>query len=542
MTEFNNKAIPEGWAESKLSQLLIDPKGDLVDGPFGSNLKRTDYCDSGVPVFKIQNIKTNTFVDGVLSYVSSEKAVELKRHSFKKGDLIITKLGNPLGLCCEVPQKYPEGIIVADLMRLRLKHEYVVKQYLIYLINSPVIQDQFKKITKGTTRPRVNLTIVRGLNFPLPPINEQHRIVSKIEELFSELDNGIESLKTAREQLKIYRQALLKHAFEGKLTEQWRKDNADKLETADQLLERIKQEREDRYQHQLDAWKAAVKLWEDGGKEGKRPSKPKKLQDIAFEQDILNQLPKLFGEFLYICLGLLIDEPKYGTSKKCTYEENGTGVLRIPNVVSGRVDGSDLKYAEFDKSELDDYSIQDGDLLIIRSNGSVSIVGKAALVESKNSHYIYAGYLIRLRPNSKILCPKYLLFAIESHMLRKQIEAKAKSTSGVNNINSGEIKSLIVPVTCLEEQEEIVNVLEEKLSVVDNSLLDIDANLKKSETLRQSILKKAFSGQLVPQDPNDEPASVLLERIAKEKEAAAAKAKKATKAKTAKKRAKKGCT
>ena len=109
---------------------------------------------------------------------------------------------------------------------------------------------------------------------PLAPQNEQRRIVAKIEELFSELDKGIESLKAARAKLNIYRQAVLKHAFEGKLTAQWREENKDKLETPEQLLARIKQEREARYEKQLQEWKAAVKEWEEGGKLGKRPAKP----------------------------------------------------------------------------------------------------------------------------------------------------------------------------------------------------------------------------------------------------------------------------
>ena len=109
---------------------------------------------------------------------------------------------------------------------------------------------------------------------------EQRRIVAKIEELFSELDKGIESLKTARAQLNVYRQAVLKHAFEGKLTAQWREENKDKLETPEQLLARIKQEREARYEQQVQEWKSTVKTWEETGKPGnKKPSKPKPAND-----------------------------------------------------------------------------------------------------------------------------------------------------------------------------------------------------------------------------------------------------------------------
>lgn len=119
-----------------------------------------------------------------------------------------------------------------------------------------------------------------------------------------------------------------------------------------------------------------------------------------------------------------------------------------------------------------------------------------------------------MRPNSRLVQPKYLLLALSSHEVRKQIEAKAKSTSGVNNINAEELKSLVIPVTNMDEHRAIVELLDQQLSVVDKQLSEIDTQLVMTTSLKQSILKKAFSGQLVPQDPNNEPAGILLERIA----------------------------
>ena len=129
-------------------------------------------------------------------------------------------------------------------------------------------------------RPRVNFEQISS--FCLPPFSlaNQRRIVAKIEELFSEVDAGVASLKTARAQLGVYRQSLLKQAFEGKLTEKWRAQNPDKLEPAEQLLARIRSEREARYQQQLTDWQTAVEEWEAGGKEGRKPSKPSKLKDV----------------------------------------------------------------------------------------------------------------------------------------------------------------------------------------------------------------------------------------------------------------------
>ena len=147
-------------------------------------------------------------------------------------------------------------------------------------------------------------------------------------------------------------------------------------------------------------------------------------------------LPSLRGGWSYLRLGLVINEPKYGTSKKCDYNYKGTGVLRIPNVVRGVVDASDLKGAHFEEDEKHTYALRNGDILVIRSNGSISIVGKCAIISKAEEQYLYAGYLIRLRSNPVALLPDYLAALLSSHLLRTQIEHKAKSTSGVNNINS----------------------------------------------------------------------------------------------------------
>ena len=353
----------------------------------------------------------------------------------------------------------------------------------------------------------------------LPPLNEQRRIAAKIEELFSELDQAVEILKTARAQLNVYRQAVLKHAFEGKLTAQWREENKDKLEKPEQLFARITQERETGYGQLFNEWKAAVSEWEEGGSPGKRPARPPKLETIShLSLTETKPLPSLPAGWSYLRLGLVIDAPKYGSSKKCDYDYKGTGVLRIPNVVRGVVDASDLKGSHFEEDEKRTYDLRRGDILVIRSNGSISIVGRCALISKMEEQYLYAGYLIRLRSNLATLLPEYLAALLSSHLLRTQIEQKVKSTSGVNNINSGEIQSLIVPLCSLSEQNVVGDRLSTSLSAIDAIGTEIDGQLLRAEALRQSVVREAFAGHLVPQDPRDEPASVLLHKIRAERE------------------------
>lgn len=370
----------------------------------------------------------------------------------------------------------------------------------------------------GTTFKELSGSAFGALPVPVAPRNEQVRIVSRIDELFSELDKGVKSLKTARAQLRAYRQAVLKHAFEGKLTVQWRKENKDKLETVEQLLDCAERRRKTRYEEQLKEWKSDVNTWEEGGNSGRRPPKPPKLKQMPrVTLTELETLPCLPAGWTYLRLGIVIDAPRYGTSKKCDYEYEGTGVLRIPNIVHGVVDASDLKGAQFDEAEQRQYGLSSGDILVIRSNGSISIVGRCALVSTAEEQYLYAGYLIRLRSNPATIQPKYLYSLLSSHLIRTQIEHKAKSTSGVNNINSGEIQSLVIPYCNLDEQRVVVEYLSERLSALVVAEAEIDTQLQKADVLRQSILKKAFSGELVEQVPNDEPATALLRRIKAEK-------------------------
>lgn len=194
---------------------------------------------------------------------------------------------------------------------------------------------------------------------PLPPTNEQHRIVSKIEALFSELDKGIESFKTAHEQLKIYRQALLKHAFSGKLTEQWRAENAGKLESAETLLQRIQTERQQRYQQQL-------KDWEANGKQGSKPKAPKTLPPLTGEE--LAMLPELPTGWAWLRLGntnVDVSDGPFGSNLKSSdYVDSGVRVIRLENIGSLEFIEEKESYISETKYELlKNHTVSAGDIV-----------------------------------------------------------------------------------------------------------------------------------------------------------------------------------
>jgi type I restriction enzyme S subunit len=204
---------------------------------------------------------------------------------------------------------------------------------------------------------------------------------------------------------------------------------------------------------------------------------------------------------------------EYGTAAKSS-KAGSVPVLRMGNIQNAKFDWSDLAYTS-DEEEIRKYALRQGDVLFNRTN-SPELVGKTAIYRGERPA-LFAGYLIRVNQIPTIVDSQYLNLFLNSHIARQQ--GNRVKTDGVNqsNINGEKLSNYPFPYCSLAEQREIVKLLEEKLSIVDQLEEDLELEIKKAEAIRQSILRKAFSGKLVAQDLNDEPASVLLERIRGEK-------------------------
>ena len=377
---------------------------------------------------------------------------------------------------------------------------------------------------------RIKVSTLAGYPVPIAPLPEQRRIIAKIEKLFSELDKGVESLKTARAKLKVYRQAVLKHAFEGKLTAQWREENKDRLETPEQLLAHIKQERAARYEQKLEQWKAAVKTWEGDGKSRKKPQRPKKLPKITdLPHDVTAKLPPLPESWIWDKLGWMTCGVEYGTAAKSA-TTGRVPVLRMGNIQNAQFDWADLVYTS-DDNEIAQYLLNDGDVLFNRTN-SPELVGKTAIYKGERPA-VFAGYLIRVNHICTVVNDQYLNLFLNSHVARQW--GNNVKTDGVNqsNINGTKLSNYPFPYCSIEEQREIVSIFEKCFPILDEMETVIARELQNADALRQSILKKAFTGQLVPQNPHDEPASVLLDRIRAERDQAT---KRTTRRKTGKRK------
>jgi type I restriction enzyme, S subunit len=357
--------------------------------------------------------------------------------------------------------------------------------------------------SSGTTVLGIRLKELGDIKFGLPPLFEQHRIVAKIEELFSDLDVGIESLKTARSQLKIYRQSVLKWAFEGKLTAEWRQEQQrlGRLQSAEELLAQIKVERDNRYQQQVKDWEKSIEVWETNGKINQKPTKPQKpkLLEPLDKAEIAN-LHSIPRDWCYA---------KIGEVNECLDS------FRIPINKKTRADRKgDVPYygANGQVGWIDDYLFNESLILVVEDE---TFVGREIPFSYKISGKSWVNnhaHIIRVEN-------KVHIDFINYQLLYYPFTRLTTGTTGRRKLTQNAFINAPLKICRWEEQIQIVQEIESRLSICDNLEATIEENLQRAESLRQSILKQAFAGKLVPQDLNDEPAAQLLARIQQEQSA-----------------------
>jgi len=365
------------------------------------------------------------------------------------------------GARCGLVGRGVSGAVGSTLAKLM--HFGLNSAYLYYFLQTKY--NEINKRPKGVGIPHIDPNVFWNIEFPLAPFPEQHRIVAKIEELFTKLDTGIEALKKIEVQLKRYSQVVLKHAFEGKLTQNWRKSN-------------------------------------------NPPSPPLEKGDKGGFDD----LPELPEGWTWTNVGDIADKIHYGYTASASNKPIGPKMLRITDIQNNTVDWSAVPYCQIDPEETKKYLLNAGDLVFARTGATV---GKSYLIKGTIPETVFASYLIRIILNNQV-DQKYVYNFFQSRMYWSQIR-KGQIGIGQPNVNSKKLAKIILPLPHIEEQHQIVFEIERRFSVADEIEKTVDLSIKHTERLRYSILKKAFEGKLVPQDPNDEPAEKLLERIKTEK-------------------------
>ena len=499
--------VPVGWEVTTL--------GDVAGwGSGGTPSRRNpEFFNGSIPWIKTGELG-DKFIRGTEEHISEDAIKKSSAKIFAAGSVGIAMYGATIGKLSifGIDASTNQACAVAKPLCDLLSNEFL---YYYLLSERRALIDS----GKGGAQPNISQGILKDWPLSLPPLNEQHRIVAKIETLFSELDKGIESLKTAREQLKVYHQALLKHAFEGKLTAQWREQNRDKLETPEQLLARIKQERQARYQQQLKDWQAAVNVWEKNGKEGKKPGKPSQHKELPpITEDEIALLPVLPSSWGY---ARLAEISKIGSGMSVSKDRKlsdpvDVAYLRVANVQRGELVLEEIKRMPIEKQALPELALEKWDILF-NEGGDRDKLGRGWIWEGQVEPCITQNHVFRSSP----------YFASEFHSKfishwgntfgKDYFEKGGKQTTNLASINKTVLSMFPVPLPSIEEQEMVIRALDDSMSLIGSLEAEVESSIAKCETLRQSILKKAFSGQLVPQDANDEPASALLARIHSER-------------------------
>ena len=502
MNESALHELPGGWVWTKLDII----SKDIYRYPTFYGM---EHLTEGIPVIRGEHIKEDGSVSHDWSnywFVTPELSKKFPRTILELDDMIMSVRGS-VGKIGLIDVKLQNAQVSPNCIRISLHKNYCFPKFFLFYFKSFIGQDSIRENINCTTIQTIKASIFSKTLIPLPPLPEQRAIVSKIEQLFSDLDNGIDNFKKAQAQLKLYRQSVLKAACEGKLVpteaELARAEGRD-YKPADVLLARILEERREK--------------WNGKGKY-KEPAAPD-----------TSGLAKLPEGWCYTHIETLLSTNRTGIKtgpfgsllKKHEHRIEGIPVLGIENIEAMKfIAGSKIRITKEKSTQLSGYDALPDDVLISRSGtvGEVCVVPEG-LGESRISTNLMR---VSLAPNGMLPLFFTFLFNGSPYVLDQVTDLCKGSTR--NFLNRGILFSLIFPFPPLAEQHRIVTELERRLSLCDKLEVTIAEALKNAEALRQSILKKAFEGKLLNEKeleearnaPDWEPAEKLLERIKAQK-------------------------
>lgn len=431
--------IPRGWVRVRIGDVF-----DFIGGGTPSK-KVANYWSGNINWASVKDVK-GEYLEDTEDKISKAGLEDSAANLAYKGDVIlITRISPGKTIISKIT-----SAVNQDLKIIKPKFK-TSSEFVRYLFKS--IKRKCVALSSGTTVLGITLNNLNEILVPLPPLSEQQRIVEKLEELFSDLDKGIESLKTAQQQLKVYRQAVLKWAFEGKLTN-------------------------------------------ENVKDGELPK--------DWKEEIISEIAFTYSGYAF---------------KSQEFKQKGKfQVLRMGNIRPGflRYDESPVFVEDVAGNALNKALLKLNDVVITQTGTKGKRdYGFTALITKEN--LLLNQRIVAIRCNEKCF-PKYLLYYSWTDKFRNQFFENETGNVGQGNVGIGGVKDTIICLPDIDAQKSIVSEIESRLSVCDKIEESIVAGLRQSEALRQSILKKAFEGKLVPQDPKDEPASVLLSRIKAERE------------------------
>lgn len=480
--------LPPGWRWARISD-VVQSVGQFNPAAAPEAVYR--YVD-------VSSISNRRFEIDAPKIVTGAEAPTRARQAIQPGDVLFSTV-RPYLRNVALIRKETDGDVGSTAFCVLRSNGFVEPGYLFrWTLTKEFFEDLLPK-QRGISYPAVRDADVLGQAIPLAPLPEQRRIVAKIEAVFEQSRTARQALDRIPSLLKKFRQSVLAAAFRGDLTRDWREQNPD-VEPASVLFERTRTTRRHKWEQDIRA-------------KGKDPRKVKHRESNLVDTGGLPELPR---GWLWVPFGDAVSSMKNGIYKPADVYGDGVPCLRMYNIASGGIVWKDIKLMRLSTAEVDEYRLLPDDILLNRVN-SRELVGKAAVIPQGLGDLVFESKNIRVRVRSGIVEPHYLSYYLLTNQCRKQIELRCKQTVGMATVSQSDIASWLFPFAPFEEQRGIVTKIGAMFAQADAIEGAVEATRRRSEKLEQSILARAFRGELVPQDPNDEPASVLLDRIRAER-------------------------
>jgi type I restriction enzyme, S subunit len=471
--------LPEGWVWARLGDVAqVNPSTPFADLP----------AELEIPFLPMAAMAEET---GVVDLSQRRPVAQLMKGytRFQTGDVLFAKItpcmeNGKSAPMTDLPSGYGAGSTEFHIIRSRV----LDPRYLWYwLVRQAFRGDAERNMSGSAGQMRVPVDYLRDVQIAIPPTAEQQRIVARIDELFTDIADGETALIRARDDLDTWRRALLKAAVTGELTREWREQNKPN-ETGRDVLARI----------------AAAK-------QSFKPSKSNArrfAQDEAFD-DRLIDLPEgwewsSLGAIGEIVGGVTVDK------KRSPNDPVTVPYLRVANVQRGYLDLSEMKSITVERNVATALALRKGDILL-NEGGDRDKIGRGWVWDGQIEGCIHQNHVFRLRPYDPAINP-YFVSHFANEMGRRFFVEKGKQTTNLASISMSKISQLPIPLVPAAELQEAMRILNEGLLAT----IDVEAELtaaRISKAARQSILKAAFEGRLVEQDPQEEPADRLLIRL-----------------------------
>ncbi|MCP4600305.1 MAG: hypothetical protein GY847_07195 [Proteobacteria bacterium] len=515
--------LPEGWDSTPLNDLV----SRLTNGYVGAT--RGIYQEQGVPYLLSKHVRNNLLRFDNQTFITEEFNEKIRKSKLITGDVLLVQTGH-VGESAVVPPEH-DGHNCHAMIVITPRKELLDGYYLSYYFASPDIQRVFSGIEKGMTLRHLNCRDVIKADIKVPPLNEQRRIVAKIEALQERSRAAKEELDAIPPLLEKFRQSVLAAAFRGDLTRKWRQEHPN-VEPASVLLTRIRKERKARFIED-ESEKARAKSEAKARAVGKRWTAADNQSTLAKERAKAEKkykapepvdasgLPELpegwcwtkLEELATIKGGLTKGKKRQSKDKLLNVP-----YLRVANVQRGYLDLTEVKTIVATESEIDDLHLIRGDILF-NEGGDRDKLGRGWVWDDEIDLCIHQNHVFRARLIREDVVPQFISHYGNSQTAQIYFLRTGKQTTNLASINMTQLKALPLPLAPLEEQIELVRMVDLHFLGAAESHGAATVMKELLTRLNQSILAKAFRGKLVPQDPNDEPASVLLERIRAERAA-----------------------